>query len=134
MSISAGSIQSASLTGQSFLKTRGGDVKKGAGNYIFLMPATSFGHQRFEQEFVKGIHASPVPDNRHFRAIRHTISDGEGRFEFNDLPPGKYYVYTSVTWDVPTSFGWMSQQGGLIYKLIEIKNSTHNKVVLTWVS
>ena len=44
----------ASLRGQAFLKTKGGDVKKGAGNEIYLMPATDFGRQRVREEFVGG--------------------------------------------------------------------------------
>jgi hypothetical protein len=124
-----------SLKGQAFLKTRGGDIKKGAGNNVYLMPATSYGTQRYEQIFVAGQSFSEVPDKRHGGSVRTTISDAEGRFEFKGLPAGKYYAFTTVTWEVPSTNqfmrGMMETQGGLIHSPTMIKEGETTEIILT---
>jgi hypothetical protein len=32
---------------------------------------------------------------------RQTIADAEGRFRFERIPPGEYYIVCQITWEVP---------------------------------
>jgi hypothetical protein len=44
----------ATITGQAFLKTRGGDVKYGAGNTIFMNPVTSYSTEWMDRAILGG--------------------------------------------------------------------------------
>ena len=90
----------AVIEGQAFLKTRGGDVKYGAGNTVLLMPQSAYFTAWYTtnkgfQEIKVGFDASAK------EYVRQTTSGGDGKFKFSDLPAGKYYIVTTVTWEVP---------------------------------
>jgi hypothetical protein len=116
----------ASLHGQAFLKTVGGDVKTCAGNKVFLMPATPY-----NTEIIA--HASGLTPlaNRDANADRFTKSsmcDAEGRFTFDKVPATRWFVVTDVTWGVPTQVETMfgpivttKQQGGELVQSIDLK-------------
>jgi hypothetical protein len=53
----------ASLRGQAFMKTRGGDVKLGAGSTVILIPTTPYTTEIFERVIVGGESIEP-PDSR----------------------------------------------------------------------
>ena len=104
------------ITGQAFLKTRGGDVKYAAGNKVFLEPATPFA-----KDYYKNQPHSPYPltaDNPRAAAYsRVTTADAQGKFAFKGIPPGDYFIVTSVTWEVAGKV-----QGGNLIKAVTIKN------------
>ena len=45
----------ATITGQAFVKTRGGDVKFGAGNKVFLNPVTTYSTEWYQKYVIGGI-------------------------------------------------------------------------------
>jgi hypothetical protein len=112
------------VKGQVFAKTRGGDVKKGAGNEVYLMPATKYGEQRYRESLINGQRPAINPDPRHAKFVLTKITDGEGRFEFTNIAPGKYYAYSTITWEVPSKYSLtgMSSQGGLVAIPVEVKD------------
>lgn len=122
----------ARIEGQAFLKTIGGDVKTAAGNAVYLNPVTSYSEQWYAS-YVTGRPLDPAePDPRLSKYIRETTADGEGRFEFADVPAGEYFVTTRVVWGVPTgSYGTISQQGGTVTKRISIKEGEVIKIIIT---
>ncbi|WP_175185685.1 prealbumin-like fold domain-containing protein [Achromobacter animicus] len=117
------------LTGQAFLRTEGGDVKTAAGSTVYIEPATSVTKQRFEVT-CKGRKAlAGKQDPRADKFIRETIADAEGKFKFNDLPPGAYYLITHVRWSAPTRYG-LSPQGGWLMKRVDIENKKTAEVLM----
>ena len=119
------------IKGQAFLKTRGGDVKKAAGNIVMLNPVTSYSHQWYNVSYLQQKNIAQ-PDLRNERYIIKTIADAEGKFEFIDVPPGNYYLVTHVFWEAPVGpRGAMEVQGSYIAKKVEVRNGNSIKVILT---
>lgn len=87
----------ADITGQAFAKMLSGDVKYAAGEFVYLMPVTTYTTELWNRINLKGEHVG-LQDPRLDTYIRKVRADGEGRFEFATIPPGEYYVETSVSW------------------------------------
>jgi hypothetical protein len=118
------------VKGQAFLKTRGGDVKVAAGNEITLNPVTSYSEQWFMTGYVE---KKPLTehDPRYEEYIMTTIADGDGRFTFQNVPPGRYYLTTAIVWEVPSYGAYPSQTGARVCKVVEVANDKTVNVVLT---
>jgi hypothetical protein len=104
---------SGKLCGQAFMKTRGGDVKLAAGNEIRLLPDNAYSRQTLA--FLREIDL-----NEPLRILTHqdlwfatdpraaavswvVQADGDGRFCFEKLPPGRYLAFTRLHWLAGTS-------------------------------
>lgn len=119
----------AIVAGQAFLKTRGGDVKLAAGNEINLNPVTSYSLEWYNKSLLPNL---PIvaPDPRLDRYIKTTIADASGRFTFNDVPAGEYFVTTKITWEVPSQYG-LSETGAVVSKRIKVTDGDIVDVILT---
>ncbi|WP_315244973.1 hypothetical protein [Pseudomonas fragi] len=117
------------LTGQVFMRTVGGDVKYGAGSDVYILPVTSYTTQWYTENYLGG-QVLAAPDARSEKGMKLTQADGTGYFKFTDVPPGKYYLSSKVTWQVPTQYG-LSLQGGVIAKLVVIENGKEAREMLT---
>lgn len=116
------------LKGQAFLTQNGGGVVKGAGRTVTLDPATSTGIDWWEKAGKHWLHRASQPPSKGFEDTRRTtVADADGRFVFTDLPAGKYYVRTSVTWEIG---GYNPTQGGLVGKAVTISEGKTTDVVL----
>ena len=120
---------SATVSGQAFLKTRGGDVKTAAGNDVLLNPVTSYSLQWYEQSYLGGKRLTD-PDPRQDHYIRKTIADGDGRFTFSDVPSGDYFLVALVVWEAPTGYG-LASQGGYVAKRITVRDGDKLQEVVT---
>src|SRR5690606_1236593 len=91
----------ASIIGQAFLTTRGGDVKVGAGREVVLLPATVFVKEAMTH-IDRGYRPAAYQAARAeiHKVARTTIADAEGRFEFVGVPAGDYILQTEITWQV----------------------------------
>lgn len=124
----------ATIQGQAFLKTRGGDVKYAAGNEIYLLPVTSYSNQwyRVSLEWPKKA-INPIYDPRYKQYITTVIGDGEGRFEFKNVPAGDYYLSTTIVWQYVEGgrYPSLTPTGGTIVKKISVKDNQKLKVIFT---
>jgi hypothetical protein len=119
----------STITGQAFLKTRGGDVKFGAGNIVALNPVTSYSTEWYEKYVIQGLpisHADPRAD----KYLWKTIADGNGNFHFSNLPAGDYYLMCSIRWEVPSEYG-LVPSGGIAHARVTVAPNKEVKVVLT---
>lgn len=114
----------ANLTGQAFLLQRGGGVVKAAGRTVTLDPATATGIEWWSKSNWQYRELTP-PSPGFNKARRTTMADAEGKFKFKNLPAGTYYLRTEVTWEAGGDI-----QGGLVGRLIEVKNSQDNEFIL----
>ena len=119
----------SSIAGQAFLKTQGGDVKFGAGNDVILAPATSYSKEWFEVRVLRDRAISP-PEPRAERFNRSTLADGTGRFRFESLPAGAYYVACYISWMVPGLEG-LQKTGGWAFALAHVDSGVSSEIVVT---
>lgn len=87
----------ASISGQAFARAADGDVKFAAGSQVLLLPATPYTDEHWTRAVVAEQQLAPM-ESGVVAVTRVATGDGEGRFEFRDLPPGEYYVHTGVAW------------------------------------
>lgn len=118
----------AAVTGQAFLRTKGGDVKVGAGSEILLIPVTSYS-QVFYNAYKTRQPLGPNDPAVKQYTLR-AQADGTGSFEFKAVPEGSYYLAGDVVWQAPTQFG-LARQGGMIVKEISVKDGDQLKIMLT---
>lgn len=123
----------AKVTGQAFLKTRGGDVKYGAGNTVMLIPACDYFTEDYERAVVNGENLEkPMPDlvGRFMPYVKKTVADGSGNFEFGNLAAGTYYVECPITWEVGAGL-YATTTGGMAHARAVVKDGETIRVVAT---
>jgi hypothetical protein len=117
----------ATLSGRAFLTQPGRGVIKAAGRDITLDPATSVGNEWWSNTGKVWVHRSLVPSEAFAKARRTTVADADGKFMFSDLPEGKYYIRTEVTWEIGGDY---PTQGGLVGQLVTIGDGQSKDVML----
>ena len=125
----------ATVTGQAFMKTEGGDVKYAAGNQVWLNPKTSMSDQWYNEAYLGQDHVYTnfewVGDDKKYKdSIFYAQADGEGRFKFEKIPAGEYYLTTGIYWKVPSQYG-LSKTGGVVTKKVTIKEGESHNFILT---
>jgi len=104
----------AAITGQAFLRTRGGDVKTCAGSDVKLVPDGVY-TQEVLSLMLTG--KSVTVADGFVAKKRVTQCDAQGNFRFDGLPQGKWLIQTNVTWEVPTQY-YMDEQGGSLVQAV----------------
>lgn len=126
-----------SVEGQVFLTQRGGEVVYGAGRWVTLNPVCPASTQFVNVVLMnsQGSNTSLKPmSNEYIQYMRYAESDAEGRFQFKDVPYGDYYIYSSVTWEVPHG-KIMRTEGGWVLEEIRVKEGAKKTLSLnTFVS
>ncbi len=119
-----------SISGQAFLKTRGGDVKFGAGNVVHLKPVTTYSEEWFEREILGGEEleaADARADHYHWT----TRADGFGGFLFQSIPPGRYYLTCRITWEIPRREQGFREAGGWAWAKVTVRDDRETRAVVT---
>ena len=115
------------ITGQLFMRQRGGNVVYGAGSAVNLLPQTAYTTERMQKIFqgaklfpsVLGLQVENEDPN--FATFKRTVkADGQGKFTFADIAPGNYYVTGIVSWCAPGAYGSCNQQGGALIESVSI--------------
>lgn len=121
----------ATISGQAFLRRNDGIVVYGAGSEVDLIPVTTYSRERI-QAIYKGTNYSvwtpgfKNSDPAYENYIRKTTADGEGRFKFEGVADGSYYVVTAVVWMVQ-----YAQQGGALKADVTIKDGKPVELIMT---
>lgn len=121
------------VSGQAFMKTRGGDVKTCAGEDVFLSPVTTYSSQFFNLEVMgkrEQFQSLDPEDPRVWNYIKKVKADASGRFTFYDVAPGEYFLYTLVRWEAPTGYG-LSLQGGFLGSRIVVQDGQRSENILS---
>jgi len=85
------------ICGHAFLKTAQGNLKYGSGNTIMLFPVTTYTRESFHIQFLQGktLSKSDPQVQPYLRKVR---ADADGRFCFENIPSGEYYLVTAIVW------------------------------------
>ena len=128
------------VRGQVFAKTVGGEIKKGAGNEVRLMPSTLYRYQAFlakDTPYLSEIPMAAAQDARHAIYDKVKTTDGDGKFEFTNIPPGKYYIVSNISWETISTnqysrrLGLTDTQGGRVMREIEVTNGNTVEAMLS---
>lgn len=122
----------ASISGQAFMRQRGGGVVTCAGEEVSLIPAGRYATERMTLLFGNaqgGLNSSriiagaPPADYRQFR--RSTRCNAQGNFAFSGLPAGEWFVTSPVRWvvsDIP--------QGAALMQRVRVGPGERAEVIL----
>lgn len=79
---------------------------------IVLTPATDY-----SAELIEAYREYPVrienPDPRLESYQRRTVTDRHGRFRFENLPPGDYFIHCFIDYPTPTGLGPLQRAGAV---------------------
>lgn len=118
---------SGAITGQAFLMQRGGGVVVAAGQVVTLDPATSTGIEWWNKAGTNYQFKELTHPSTSFQKARKTeVADASGKFTFSNLPAGKYFVRTILTWEVP----YHGMQGGVLGEIVEVKDNQVKNLIL----
>jgi hypothetical protein len=119
------------IEGHAFLRRPDNAVENAVGQTVRLIPVTPYSETRFAQ-FYKGkkfLPAFQIPkieaDPEYASYTRTTTSDSNGRFEFDNVAPGKYYVATQIMWRGKGNF---FSEGGAVYDMVTVPGKDTKKV------
>lgn len=117
----------SALTGQAFLRQRGGTVVTCAGSTVTLVPASPY-FRALVAAIMAGerqdLHVGMDPD-----VARTTSCDAQGNFSFRDVPAGSWIVATRVTWQA----GRYGEQGGNLFREAVLEPNQQTTAILSGV-
>ena len=123
------------VTGQAFLVTRGGDVKYAAGREILCAPANTSYSTEFYERYIVGYTPLQDGDPRANKYVRRATGDGSGRFRFDGLPAGEYFVWSNITWEYANGVNYAgvttSNTGGIAHARVTVKDGQTTEVLVT---
>lgn len=126
------------ISGQAFLRDKSGqtNVRYAEGETVRLIPATTYAQARISHFYgsVKFVPAGSIPkiepDTQYAALTRTTKTELDGRFTFQNVAPGRYYLTTQLVWKPKDA---AAPEGGAMYEEVTVtgKESGPVKVVLT---
>ncbi|MCU4178769.1 carboxypeptidase regulatory-like domain-containing protein [Bosea sp. BH3] len=112
------------ITGHAFRTKPSGVVVNAAGQVVRLIPATGFARERFSNFYGKGkfVPHRDYPredevDPAYSDYSRTTKAESNGRFIFENVAPGSYFITTQVIWGDEAAF---SREGGSVYDSVTL--------------
>lgn len=112
------------IIGHAFRTRSLGQVVNAAGEVVRLVPMTAFARERFKQLYGerKYVAASAypkqdTPDPAYGEYTRTTKAQANGRFVFDKVAPGTYFVSTQVIWGDEDA---LTREGGSVYDTVTI--------------
>ena len=134
------------VMGSAYLRQQGGGVVTCAGHTVWLVPHSEHSHERVRKMYPKveeretaylealgEVYGEPAYGKRlprevpeYYATTRQTPCDAQGRFEFEQVADGRYYLTTEVLW-------WVggNAQGGQLMAPVMVTGGETAKVVLT---
>ncbi|MDK2124133.1 hypothetical protein [Parachitinimonas caeni] len=122
----------STILGQAFMNQRGGGTVRAAGSLVTLDPATTIGSEWWTKTSrTDAAYQDMQPPSVGFaKARRETVADADGRFKFSQIPAGRYYLRTEITWQS----GGYSLQGGLVGQYVEIRDGEVKEIIMNRLS
>lgn len=112
------------VVGHAFRTKPSGVVVNAAGQIVRLVPATAFSRERFQNLYGRGKYLphsvyprDDNPDPAYAEYTRTVKAEANGRFVFENVAPGEYFVTTQVIWGDEAAF---SREGGSVYDSVTV--------------
>ncbi len=112
------------ITGHAFRTKPSGVVVNAAGQLVRLVPATAYARERFAnfygtRKFVphRDYPRDDNPDPAYGEYTRTTKAESNGRFVFEKVAQGDYFVTTQVIWGDEDA---LSREGGSVYDSVTV--------------
>ena len=112
------------IEGHAFVKTPNGTARHAVGEPVRLIPATAYARARFEALYGGGkfiparqYRQAETTDPAYLEAQRVTKADSNGRFSFDNVGAGTYYLSTQVVWRPD---GAAQTQGGAMWEMVTV--------------
>ena len=112
------------IDGHAFIKTPNGTAKNAVGEPVRLIPATAYARERVEKlsggkKFLPAAPSRPAAATApaYVEAQRVVKADSNGRFSFDKVGPGTYYLSTQIVWKPEGSF---TTQGGAVWEMVTV--------------
>jgi len=128
------------IEGTALLRTRGGEPRTCAALDVGLIPWSRHAGERMAHLYgsLKG-GFRPVgtglrwanDDESFYASVRRAKCDADGRFEFDSLPDGEWFVEAFVTWEAPRVNFSGGPQGGTLMQRVKLEGGRTEKIVLT---
>ncbi|CDT53427.1 putative lipoprotein [Vibrio coralliirubri] len=131
----------ATVRGQAFLRTVGGEVKTCAGYQIDMVPVSPYSEERISIIYgntVKGFRstspfsAGGTPPQAPAEFLNYnlvSVCDATGSFEFEDVPAGEYFIVSGITWQVSSDS--IVPEGGTLMQRIKVKSASNKKYIMS---
>ena len=132
------------VSGQSFLRQRGGSIVTCAGYEVLLSPVTEYTVASFTfrygvlpltgiVEFVPFFSSGSLPHFIHppeyLRYKRVAMCDADGRFTFKGVPAGSYFIESTVRWEV-AGRNITNIEGGVMATQVYITDNQELELIL----
>lgn len=122
----------ARIEGHAFVTRFDNKVMNASGQYVYLIPATAYARERFAKLY-GGRKSAPaagfanVQNDPNYAAFtRKTKAESNGRFVFEDVAAGEYFVATTVTWKQAEDA--LFSKGGAIYESVTVQGKLDEKI------
>lgn len=119
------------ISGHGFLKRRTGVTVNAAGEIVRLTPVTTYSSERFTRlyngrKYVAAISMPKIDVDPVYADYTRTVkADHMGRFRFEKVAPGKYFVSTQAVW---RERGEYLSSGGAIYDVVTVTGKEEDPV------
>lgn len=93
----------AGVDGEGFIRRPNGWLARCSGNKVYLVPASAYFREWIDIRRSGAVVANSVELTKlHREAQRETQCDQRGRFAFSELPAGKWFVITRISYEAST--------------------------------
>jgi hypothetical protein len=127
------------IRGSALMRQVNGGINTCAGQPVLLIPATIHAQKRMKILFGNATKAMrPVGREvvikgsppEYFKLTRNTTCDAQGRFVFDKVTDGSFYIATNVVW---SSFGFFyrTPQGGTLMEKVTVGENEIKEIVLS---
>ena len=124
------------ISGSALIRQKGGGVVTCAGYQVSAVPVSSYAKERIGKMYgntqrgynpATGGRKVVEPDLRYVDMSKNTVCDAQGKFVFDDLPNGQYYITTNVLWQVNDYF----YEGGSLMQYVSVEGGESKDIVMT---
>jgi hypothetical protein len=132
---SIGALGRCRVEGQAFTKTVGGQLRYAAGNTIAIRPDTMYVRDGLYFRTYRptpGVNVLTSYPSLDFldAYTRTTTGDADGRFLFEDLPPGRYALTATITWHERDDDELVEQRAE-VFGTTEVREGEIARVIVT---